>query len=215
MKPTLVIIFLLATFVCANAQMAQQAFIKETQTIATQAIGSLREIATAEQYKDLGFDSADEAARATLGEPLSVFMVTLEDLRRYEPGQPASNLLKPLEKVIYPVAVNDRVKSSIVVEKTDEGWKPTTLGSPNLIKLLTDTRRKISADNPVTADAQFVVQVPALNAYFIGYDANSKLMLASVIDDPELKLAAGRVMAAEEVFASLAPAAKAHDDLPR
>lgn len=215
MKPTLVIVFLLATFVCANAQTAQQAFIKETQATASQALGNLRELATKEQYKDLGFDSPDEAARATLGEPLSVFMVTLEDLRRYEPGQPASNLLKPLERVIYPVAVNDQAKSSIVIEKTAEGWKPTTFGSPNLIKLLTDTRRKISADNSVTGDGQFVVQVPALNAYFLGYQADGKLMLASVIDDADLKLSAGRAVVAEEVFASLGPAAKAHDDSPR
>jgi hypothetical protein len=215
MKPTLVIVFLLATFVCANAQLAPQAFIKETQGIASESLGSLREIAKAEHYKDLGFNSADEAARATLGEPFSVLMVTLEDLRRYEPGQPATDLLKPLEKVIYPVVVNDRVKSSIVVEKTAEGWKPTTYGRPNFIKLLTDTRSKIAADNSATADGQFVVQVPALNAYFIGYQTDGKLMLASVIDDPALKLSAGRAAAAEEVFASLAPAAKAHNDLPR
>lgn len=215
MKPTLLIVFLLSAFLCANAQIAQQAFIKETQSIASESLGSLREFAKAGHDKDLGFDSADEAARATLGEPLSVFMVTLEDLRRYEPGQPATNLLKPLEKVIYPVAVNDRVKSSIVVEKTAEGWKPTTYGRPNFIKLLTDTRSKIVADNSATTDGQFVVQVPALNAYFIGYQSDGKLMLASVIDDPALKLSAGRAAVAEEVLASLAPAAKAHDGLPR
>ena len=214
MKLTYIAVNLLAAFVYAQAQVTSQTSVKETQTIASQALGTFRELAKTEHFKELGFDSAEEAAAATLGEALPVFMLTLEDLRRYEPGQPAENLLKPLEKVIYPVAANDRVKSSIIVEKTPEGWKPTTFGSPNLIKLLTETRRKIAAEN-AGATGQFVVQVPALNAYFIGYQANGKLMLASVIDDPALKLAAGQSLSAEEVLANLAPAAKAHDDLPR
>ena len=41
----------------------------------------------------------------------------------------------------------------------------------------------------------FVVQAPALNAYFVGYRQDNKLMLALIIDDSTMNLRAGSSVA--------------------
>ena len=60
----------------------------------------------------------------------------------------------------------------------------------------------------------FVLEVPALNAYFIAQRSENKLMLTAVLNDATLKLEAGQTSPAAEVFEKLAPIAKAYNGLP-
>src|SRR5437879_10901332 len=100
MKQFLVVIPLIAVCTFATAQQAQQPDVKETQNVASNALGSFREMAGEGRFKDLGFESAAEVSSATLDEPLPIFLVRLDDLRVYQAGGDAEKLLKPLNKVI-------------------------------------------------------------------------------------------------------------------
>lgn len=201
-------------FAQGAAQTGAQNDMRETKDVAAQALGTLQKIGKQTNGKAMGFESGDEMANAKLGEPLSVFMVELEALRAYRAGSDPNQMLKPIDKVIYPVSANDQVRSSIVLQKGKEGWKASDFGGANFARLITRARDESAKATNLAATAYFVVQVPALNAYFLGYRQDGKLMLASVIDDPEMNLRAGASLPAEQVFDQLRPLAEKYNGLP-
>jgi hypothetical protein len=153
-------------------------------------------------------------AGATLGEPVVVLMVELEGLRGYQPGSDPNKLLKPISKVIYPVSAKERVRSSIVLQKGKEGWKASDFGGGNFARLVATAREQSAKTTNLPVNAFFVVQVPALNAYFLAFREQGKLMLSSLVDDPTLKLSAGAARPAEEAFGGLVPFARKYNGLP-
>lgn len=197
-----------------TAQTPAQPDLRETKDIATRALVTLQKIGKATNAKAMGFKSADEMANAKLGEPLSVFMVELDLLRAYQSGSDPNKLLKPIDKVIYPVSAQDQVRSSIVLQKGKEGWKASDFGGANFARLITRARDESAKATSLPPAAYFVVQVPALNAYFLGYRQDDKLMLASIIDDSTMNLRAGTALPAEQVFGELVPFAQKYNGLP-
>jgi len=198
----------------SSAQTVAQRDVGETKDIATRALATLQKIGKQTNFKAMGFESTDEMANAKLSEPLSVFMVELQDLRAYSPGSDPNKLLKPIDKVIYPVSANDQVRSSIVLQKSKEGWKASDFGGANFARLITRARDESAKATNLAPAAYFVVQAPALNASFLGYRQDDKLMLASIIDDPEMNLKAGASLPAEQVFEQLRPLAEKYNGLP-
>lgn len=186
----------------------------ETKDVATRALATFQEMSKRSDLKSMGVQSAEEMANAALGEPLSVFMVGLEDLRGYQAGSDPNRLLKPIGKVIYPVTAGSEVRSSIVLQKGKEGWKASNFGGTNFARLITSARDRTATATSLPPAAFFVVQVPALNAYFIGFRQSDKLMLSAVIDDPKLNLKAGTPMPAEQVFGDLVSVAQKYNGLP-
>lgn len=197
-----------------TAQTPAQPDVRETKDIATRALVTMQKIGKATTAKAMGFKSADEMVNAKLGEPLSVFMVELDLLRAYKPGSDPNKLLKPIDKVIYPVSAQDQVRSLIVLQKGKEGWKASDFGGANFARLVSRARDESTKATSLPPAAYFVVQVPALNAYFLGYRQDDKLMLASIIDDSTMNLRAGTALPAEQVFGELVPFAQKYNGLP-
>jgi hypothetical protein len=187
----------------------------ETKDVATQALATFQKIGKQANFKAMGFESADEMTNATLGQPLSVYMVELGDLRVYRAASDPTKLLKPIDKVIYPVNVKDEVRSSIVLQKSKEGWKASDFGGANFARLVTRARDESAKATGLPTTGYFVVQVPSLNAYFLGYRQNDKLMLVSLADDSALNLRAGTPLPAEQVFGDLVPFAQKYNGLPQ
>lgn len=211
---------ILASVLLASTALAQEAptggnvVEPDAEVAAQQSLSTLRKLTTPENAARMGFSSPKEAAQATLTHPLRVYLVRVDELRQYSAPADPSALLHPLDKIIALVAVGGEVKSSIVVEKKGEQWKATRFGSPNLAKLLSQARdASVSARAP-SADACFVVHVPGLNRYFIGYRSVGTLMLTPVQDDAPLEFQAGRPVPASEVFAKLAVTARNSNELP-
>jgi hypothetical protein len=188
--------------------------IGETKEAAAQALATFQKLGKQTSFRAMGFESADEMSKATLDEPLQVFMVELNDLRGYQAGSDPNKLLKPIDKVIYPVKTGAQVRSSIVLQKRKEGWKASDFGGPNFARLVTQARDESVKATSLPLTAYFVVQAPALNAYFLGYRQNDKLMLTSLIDDPALNLRAGTPLPAEQVFGDLSAVARKYNGLP-
>jgi hypothetical protein len=203
------------TLAQGNIQANAQRDVSETKDVAARALATFQKIGKQTNFKAMGFESADEMTNATLGQPLSVFMVELGDLRAYQAGSDPNKLLKPIDKVIYPVRVRDEVRSSIVLQKGKEGWKASDFGGANFARLVTRARDESAKTTSLAPTAYFVVQVPALNAYFLGYRQEEKLMLTSLIDDAALNLRAGIGLPAEQVFGELAPLAQKYNGLPQ
>jgi hypothetical protein len=186
----------------------------DAQTAATRALDTLRKLVTADNAKDMGFDAPAEAATATLGVPVRVQMVRLDALRAYVAGADPGGLLTEANRVIYPVSVNDQVKSSIVVEGSGNQWKASSFGGPHLVRQMARYRADVTARLKPAADSVTLVHVAALNVYFLGYRVDGRLMLTPLENHPEYRLEAGSSVPADQVFATLVPIARNYNGLP-
>jgi hypothetical protein len=210
------VVALLATAVNAYAEDPAAKAVNQTRELADRELSTMRQFASDQSARALGFASEDKGANASLGEPIAVFMVRLDELQRYEPHTDPNKLLHDAETVIYPVITDGQVRSSIFLEKTNQQWNAGRFGGANLARLLNDARQQNSAKKMALATgSQFAVEVPALNAYFMGWRSQEKLMLSPVMDDPALKLSKNETLPAQEIFTRLAVAAREHNGRPR
>jgi len=200
-------------FAQANMEADAQRNVAETKDVAARALANFQK-AGQENFKSMGFESATDLTGAALAEPLAVFMVELEGLRGYQSGSDPNNLLKPIDKIIYPLTSKDQVRSSVVVQKSKEGWEATSIGGGNFARLASTARAELAKSTSLAPNAFFIVQAPALNAYFVGYRQDGKLMLASLTDDSAMNLRAGAPLPAEQIFGQLAPIAQKYNGLP-
>jgi hypothetical protein len=183
---------------------------ESAEAAATQALAILRAMAS-DNTRELGFTSSAEAARATLGAPLSIYSVDLAALRAFKPGDDGAALLKSVPAVFYPVLLDGSVRSAVRVEKSGTGWDATRVGNAGLATAVARARRALPIpDDPDTA----LVQVLALNLVFVGQKDASGWLLAPVIDDASVKLKVGFVERATDVLARLAPLAARHTGDP-
>jgi len=185
----------------------------DPQEAATRALDTLKGLVTTENYKAMGFDSADEVKTAVLADPLSVYHIQLDQLRSFQPGSDPSKLLQDVGQRMYPVTASQQVKSSIVVVKDGDAWKEAKFGGPGLIRALSQARAK-DQENSKSSGPYTLLQIPALNMYFLARQADGKLMLVPAIDDPANNFKAGVAVSAEEAMRSLVTAAQQYNGLP-
>ncbi len=200
-------ILALAMVACRGAETPKPPAPQPGQA-ATDSLGILQRLVTTQNYRAMGFDSADEVKQAQLGQPLALFNVGLDQLKSYHPGDNADRLLTKSSESIYPVTVSGQVKSSVTIVQKDNGYRPSSFGNAPIIKDLSRYRTADKAAN------DFVVRVPALNMYFLGERTENRLLLTPIIDDPRLKVQPGQPLPAEVIFEQLVPIANSYNGLP-
>ncbi len=157
--------------------------------------------------KDLGFQSAAEAtdSQTSLGPPFSIVRVRVNLLRDFHIG--TTDPLMMLEfggEFIYPVAVNNQVRSSLTVTEIRSGfqseptWRTTEWGSRHLIQHLEAARKTTPGSS-----SSFALLIPELGQYFLGNLVGSKIFLIPLNSDRILGLEYGVPLAAEIVFDKL------------
>jgi hypothetical protein len=190
--------------------------VEEATRVAEAALPTFRQLVEQQKNaREMGFESPAELERARLGVPLPVLLVRLDQLREYAPGQDPDRLLAAAPRVLYPIVVGERVRSSLAVIRTGKGLQASSFGAPTRATLV-DRARAASVERTGLAPADhFVVEVPGLNLVFVGARREGRLLLTPAISDRLAGLEAGRTQPAEEVFAALVPAARAPADAPR
>ncbi len=194
---------------CGRQKPAQPPQSASSGEAASSGLATLRKLVNANNYRSMGFESQDEVNSASLGNPLHIFLVRLDQLRQFQPDGDPEKLLSDIGEELYPVLVNGAPRSAVVVEKRNEQWSPVSYGGANLVKALAQRRAGNSAMAKTEEPTYFEVHVAALNIYFLGYRQGAKLMLIPLVDDPKYKFAAGTPVPAADAFATLVPAAKA------
>jgi hypothetical protein len=168
-------------------------------------------VTTRNNFREMGFESLAELDRMALGVPMEVFQVRLDQLQGYQGGMAAETLLVDSKHYLYPVLVDTNTRSSLTISEVQGDWTAVSFGSPKLIRMLTSARAGISSSAGVPLSSVFLVEIPALNLYLVGYKAGTTTMVAQVM--PDGSTASPRPASA--AFADLVPMAKAHDGLPR
>lgn len=170
--------------------------VEDQQEAADNALKILRDLAK-DNYATLGFESKEEADAATLGTPLTLYLVPLDGLQAYEGEADPDELLQDSQIVLYPVMVDDTVRSAVGIQGSDEGWTPATFGSATLIQAIARV-----GPNPDS----FIVQVPALGLHFVGERMDGELVLTPIAENA-FDLPVGKPVDAQEVFSVLQEAA--------
>jgi hypothetical protein len=193
MKRTLIALLLMSTSAFAVDH-------RDAAKAALQALGELAKLSP----DSVGLTQA-EASAATVDDGIRVMHIGLRDLRKYQGGDP-HKLLIDAQTTLYGVRVGGVLKSEITIAATDHGPQPVELGHTALVRQLERARGAVKG-------GEFLVQVPALHAYFIARDVDGALMLTPLHDSGELKM--GKEVDARTVLKILAKKAQriGDDDL--
>ena len=186
--------------------------MQQIQAAADAAIEAFkRDIVTPQNARRMGFASVQEAQLAKLGDPSSEFFVRIDELRAYQSGGNANDLLKPGAELMYPVLVNNVPRSSISVGFAKQRWRATSFGAPNLARGIFTVRGTV-ANALSRAEKEFrIIRIPALKMVFLGHVESDALFLTPIKDNARLRFAKGQSLPADQVFTALVPAARAHD----
>ena len=179
----------------------------DAQSAAQRGLETFRRLVTSANAKELGFESADEVASASLGTPNQVFSVGLEQLKSYQPGGDANQMLANANRSIFPVMVRDQARASITVEQNNGKWTATGFGDSKLA-------RQISTATKSVTGTPMIVHVLPFNLYFVGSRNENRLMLTPLGDYSSFNLKTGATLSADEVFSALAPFARNYNGLP-
>ncbi|MGH7836912.1 MAG: hypothetical protein ACREQC_03705, partial [Candidatus Binataceae bacterium] len=107
-------------FNASNGSAAQPPASPGQQEAAVAGLSTLRQLVTAQNYAALGFASADQAQHAQLGEPIGVYTIGLDALKKYSPSVKLADLLTDTHRWMYPVQVDQRVTSSLYVTQASD-----------------------------------------------------------------------------------------------
>lgn len=182
------------------------ALAQQIQPTATKSLSEFSKLVTEQNSVSMGFHDPNEVRSATLGQPLQVFKVGLDSLRDYRTSEDPKKLLHSGDEVIYPVLLQDAARSSITLAKVGNEWKAIAFGEPQLVKLIHGAKEKAAAK--AGAEPLFIVQVPALNTVFVGYQRGGTLMLTPVVDDSRFGFKAGESIPASDAFGKMVRAAQ-------
>jgi hypothetical protein len=210
--------FLIFDHVRADTQVNQikQGLINEAETLIRQRLDQLfkkysekkDDPKISERIKYLGFDQVSDLTNAKAGSPFKVYMIRLDELQSYQTGSDPRPLLHETNGRIFPLMLNEQVRSSAMVDlsRKDQGdefiLRVTQLGSPSLIKVLTEFRQVLEQKKGCESTC-FVVWVPAIKRYFLGDKTSEGIKLKVLIDGPGEKLKKGDFLPAEQVFSIL------------
>ena len=190
------------------AKMPEASSVESAIPAARQALPQLQPLVSEQTYRQLGFASVAEVKDATLGAPLSVYMVPLDRLREFTPETKAESLIVPTNEALFPVQVGDQVRTGLKLRNVDGKWRFSSFGASDVVKAVAKTAKTASARPRAIAGSQFVVTVPALHLYFIAHREPEGLMFTPTASDTRFKLQPGRSLPASAALQELVPYAK-------
>lgn len=195
-KWMILLLFLVTVSSCQREHPAEES--------AAKSLDAVRRLATAENYRKLGFESLEEIERMTLGTPIAVYFVGLETIQKFKPEDDPNTLLTAPHEMIYPVLVDGNVRCSLGLKEQGGEWQVRTYGRPRLSRALVKIRDGQAA---ASQEDYFAVEIPSMYFVFIGRKNGEALLLTHVHDHEELGFKSGETAPAAEVFAKIATAA--------
>jgi hypothetical protein len=181
---------------------------------ATKGLKDFRELASSSPGGKFGLQSI-EVNETELQKPLPVYLVKAEELANYVDAKDPKDLLSDIHSFVYPISVAGTVKSSMQVDESNGEWRMVSVGRPNFI---TNVVLSIDKAGPGAAGEEpAIVEIPALNMYFVAWIKGKDIILAPIGDNAVLNLKTGQQLPATKVFAKLRDGAKKalQNDVPR
>lgn len=167
--------------------------------------------------RELGFESADQLAKATIGDGFPLYVVRIDKLRAYEKGSDPSSILVKADASIYPLILQgknlERRSSATISFHRDQKDKTkiprvAEMGNPDLIRLLEEARLQ-KGDGCLLPSECFAVSIPALSLHLFGYrDERTKQFLMVTLNTVRGQVKEEDFRTAKDVLEELSNEAK-------
>lgn len=193
-------------------KMAPKPLLAQLPQTPDEPVYIARNLVDEKNFRQFGFNSVQEAADATPGIPFQEFVVRLDELKKYQANP--NSLIRPTQRLVYPLMVSGQVRSALTRVKSGTQERTESLGGANFIRLLSQVRTTAARSSGLSTEKHFLVKIPALQMFFVGYRVGNQLMLAPAMDDSRFEFRNGVGMPAARVFKLLAPEANRHDGSP-
>ena len=181
---------------------------KDPAEAASASLAPLKALVASGRPGSRGFRSAAEVGSASLAASFPVFFVALNNLQAYQAGQDPRVLLIDKQEVMFPVLVDEEVRSSVVVRKRTDGlWEASEFGRGNVVKAVVGIRSSVVNKRQLANTDLSLVEIPTLHARLLAHDESGLLMLTPVFDVQGTDLHAGETRSAGEVLSALQPLA--------
>lgn len=198
--------FFLAVVIFGVSSSPAQDFLAQTRPVALSALETLKKLYTPAEIRAMGIESQEALDVSRLGSPLGISMVNVKYLREYTTDSDPNKLLRPIERVVYPVFSHRTLYSAITIENEGDTWKATGYGGENLARLLDNARNVSISASHLSLTNYFAIN--AISYYFIGYRVANRLFMTPILNDPQLGFSTNEPIRAEEAFQKLIPIAK-------
>ncbi len=144
----------------------------------------------------------EEAADTAMGKKIKVFVVGLDKLNAFNPGDNSKKILVDTKETVYPVYTGGILKTSLSIRKRSGGWKNASFGGAE-IHLLEPVRKSHSSANKLNETAYFAVRVPAMYLSFLGYYQKGELYLIPTHEHPDVTFELGKGVPAGDIYIEL------------
>jgi hypothetical protein len=168
---------------------ATQTATAAAKNLLPKVVGSSNEIAIKLGFAGVG-DFINQSSNLNVAPPYPVFHIGLDRLRNFDwqhQQDPRSLLLDEPNFLrwsspspawfLFPITVNATVRSSVLIAMTatDRGWKIRQIGSSEKI---------VELAKHGVAPKYFVVEIPAMNRYYLGNIDKATFTIKYAIGDP-------------------------------
>lgn len=138
------------------------------------SMATLQGLVDSNNYRQLGFESPAEAAKAVTGEGIRRYIIHPNRLLAYNAAMKPESLLVETTHWILPVLVGEAVRCGITLAwRGDQGWRGISFGDSNNSIALFETRKQAAAGPPpVAVQSFFLVDVLGTGRRFLARRAS-------------------------------------------
>ena len=169
---------------------SQEKIMVQDKEFAQKSLSGYLEFLSPDNVTNFGFKSIDEAKTATLGDPIRVLMISLEDLKNYKVGEGIKSILKDIKTTWYPVQLRGQTKAKIEISEKDgemiAGDFGDALNAQYIASLLTWLPDTLGAWNIQENYVLSLIKIPVITATFIYVESEKQQFLISAMLNPGL-----------------------------
>jgi hypothetical protein len=145
------------------------------------AMGALVELANESNAASMGFASLQEVRSAKAGEPVMLRILGYDRMLGFQGGFPLEDLFEREVQAVYPLEVDERPRSSVVLTRADDRWLIASIGDRSMVEALEMVR-----DRRQSGAELEIVSAPGVNLEVLKVTRAGISTLVSVRDYPRL-----------------------------
>jgi len=186
--------------------MAQE----QMETAASVGLGKFKRLGLLQPSKENLFTAAD-TTNLQLGNPIQIAIVSLDKLKQYNEGQPASSFITDIDEYVYPVVngQSKRLSGTMTLAKVNARWSAIRINAENLI--LQDSTSKFISQESIRYK---LVKILAFHVSFLSYVESGNILFIPLMEDRERELFLGKPVKAEIVLEKFVKEANDYNGLP-
>ncbi|MEO8112193.1 MAG: hypothetical protein ABI594_19235 [Ginsengibacter sp.] len=211
----ILVALLLISTIASVAILAQKGTGDEaiSQGQVMEAVQTFAKLVNDQNAQSFGLQNADQLKSLKAGNQVKKYMIGLDDVKKYTPGQDVQTIMKELPVVEVALTdANGGVITSIEFTKQKDNWQATGFGSSPEIKSLFSDRAMV-ADSLISGGK--LVVIPALHSNFLAVNNGGGLNFLVLEQNDNLGFRQGAMIPASEAMTKLLTAANEYNGLPQ